>query len=276
MTSLQAALLYHGKTTLNYATFEAARVGAVTNAQSQAMRKELGFRLAAVESGDGSSEKALDAIGVSLVNAGDIVSTQLIILNPTMAAFEDWGVLDKAGVRRVIPNAHLQHKSTEIGPVSGVSLQDANLLKVEVTYGMNMKVPVVAELVASAMRLVDPSNAHFYQRKQFPLTSHATVRMQSPAWEDEIRQANEPVVVPDIDPVRNELDNEPTTPTDTEPTSNQLPTDCDGGEFGLGGISELIDTTDYENQQCPTHDPAYTALLPTSSLTNNGVTGDCV
>jgi len=183
MASLQAALLYHGKTTLNYATFEAARVGSVSNAQSQAMRQELGFRMAAVESGDGSSEKALEAIGLSLANAQDISATELIILNPTLAAFEDWGVMDKAGVRKVIPNAHLQHKSTEIGPVSGVSIQDANLLKVKVTYGMEMKVPVVAELIASAMTVVDSPNAHFYQRKQFPLTSHATVRMQSPAWE---------------------------------------------------------------------------------------------
>ena len=40
--TLQAGILYHDRTILNYATFEAARVGATRHAQHKPMRKELG------------------------------------------------------------------------------------------------------------------------------------------------------------------------------------------------------------------------------------------
>ena len=39
---MQTILFYDAKTTLNYATFEAAREGAVSNAQTKSMRSELG------------------------------------------------------------------------------------------------------------------------------------------------------------------------------------------------------------------------------------------
>ena len=51
MGTLQAGLLYHGKSTLNYDTFEAARVGATQHAQPGPMRRELGIRLAALHGG---------------------------------------------------------------------------------------------------------------------------------------------------------------------------------------------------------------------------------
>ncbi|MCG7878444.1 MAG: pilus assembly protein, partial [Candidatus Thiodiazotropha taylori] len=59
---LQSALLFDAKTTINYATFEAVRKGAVNHAQSDAMRRELGLRLAPLFGGDGSAEKAMSAI----------------------------------------------------------------------------------------------------------------------------------------------------------------------------------------------------------------------
>ena len=62
LSTLQAILIYHGKSTLNYATFEAARTGAVNHAQEGAMRHELGIRLAPLQGGDGSTERAATAI----------------------------------------------------------------------------------------------------------------------------------------------------------------------------------------------------------------------
>ena len=44
--TVQIGLLYHAKTTLNYATFEAARVGSVSHAQVEPMMGELAYRLA--------------------------------------------------------------------------------------------------------------------------------------------------------------------------------------------------------------------------------------
>ncbi|MCU7943900.1 MAG: pilus assembly protein, partial [Candidatus Thiodiazotropha sp. (ex Cardiolucina cf. quadrata)] len=59
---LQTALLFDAKIIVNSATFEAVRKGAVNHAQSDAMRRELGLRLAPLFGGDGSAEKALSAI----------------------------------------------------------------------------------------------------------------------------------------------------------------------------------------------------------------------
>ena len=131
MATVQAALIYHGKTTLNYATFEAARTGAVNNAQMKLMRRELGQRLAPVHGGDGSLEKAAIAMAKSVVEVERPDITRMEILNPTMEAFDDWGVDSQTTQHRVIPNNHLRHKSHEIGQASGLSLRDANLLKLK-------------------------------------------------------------------------------------------------------------------------------------------------
>lgn len=85
-----------------------------------------------------------------------------------------------------IPNSHLRQRHSERAPgaASGVSLQDANLLKIEVTYGYQLSVPWVGKMFTRAMRLIDNDNGHFYTARRIPLKSVATVRMQSPAQRD--------------------------------------------------------------------------------------------
>ena len=184
--TVQTGLLYHGKTTLNYATFEAARAGAVHHARVDAMREELGTRLAPLQGGDGSAAGAVAAIARSKA-AVESPLTRIRILNPTVEAFERWGVTSVESGRRVIPNSHLRLREDPLGDVrAGVSLQDANLLKIEVVHGMELAVPVVGDLLTSAMRHIDPEHAPWYDAGLFPLRSVATVRMQSEAWMDEI------------------------------------------------------------------------------------------
>jgi len=194
LSTVQAGLIYHGKTTVNYATFEAARSGAVNNGQVDVMRKELGIRLAPLEGGDGSTEKAATAIATSVLKTINPVNTRLKILSPSLEAFDDWQITDEEG-RDVIPNSHLRHVRGELaaaGDVSGLTLRDANLLKVEVTHGLELKVPLVNKLLSRAMTLADPENAVFYQQNLMPIKSVATVRMQSELWKDEVITSNEP------------------------------------------------------------------------------------
>jgi len=63
----QGVMAYNAKSVLDYATFEAARKGAVTHAQIEPMREELGLRLAPVYGGDGSAEMAIAAITQSVL-----------------------------------------------------------------------------------------------------------------------------------------------------------------------------------------------------------------
>lgn len=261
MTTVQAALIYHGKTTLNYATFEAARTGAVNHAQLSTMRQELGMRLAPLQGGDGSHQQAMRAIAKSSLDVQDTLNTRIRVLNPTVAAFEDWGVNSRVSEQLVIPNSHLQHRDHAVGSVSGLSLRDANLLKIEVTHGLDMVVPVVGAMIAKAMALIDSERSFFYAQNKFPLTAVATVRMQSEAWENEIISASVPPNIPQT------MENEQTDTSDNSVGStpdqqsleedNNSVSDCQGGEFGLGSSPVLIQASDYENRQCDVNNSVF-------------------
>ena len=103
LSTLQGSLIYHGKSTLNYATFEAARTGAVNHAQEGAMRHELGIRLAPLQGGDGSTERAATAILKARTFVENRLQTRIRIINPTINAFNDWGVDDPDTGELLIP-----------------------------------------------------------------------------------------------------------------------------------------------------------------------------
>ncbi|MDB3935127.1 pilus assembly protein [Granulosicoccus sp.] len=184
--TLQIGLLYHAKTTLNYAVFEAARTGAVNNASISAMRTELGIRLAPLEGGDGSFGSATDAYLKSSARVFDPLNTRIHILNPTKAAFQDWAIRDATSGKRVIPVNHLRHQEYTVGNQSGLSLRDATLLKIQVIHGVDLEVPVVGKLMTRLMSWADSANILFYLRGKWPLKSVAVVRMQSDALEEEV------------------------------------------------------------------------------------------
>ncbi len=184
---MQTALLFDAKTTINYATFEAARSGAVSHAQSDAMRQELGLRLGPLFGGDGSAEKAMSAVTLASLDVQDRRFTKIEIINPTIEAFNEFGrqiVNPRTGDEHFgIPNSHLRWRSADVGQ-SGVNIQDANLLKIKVTYGYQLKVPLIDRVIPAVMRVVDPENSLYYNARRLPITSVATVRMQSDAWRD--------------------------------------------------------------------------------------------
>lgn len=256
MATVQAGLIYHGKTTLNYATFEAARAGAVNNAQLSVIREELGIRLAPVQGGDGTPERALIAIAKSSAAVQDRSATQVLVLNPTQSAFDDWGVISRESNRRVIPNSHLRHRDYKVGNSSGLNLRDANLLKIEVTHGLELKVPVVGSLLSKALLAIDPQNAPYYLRNRLPLTSVATVRMQSEAWEDEIVAAS---LAPEAAPAKDENEQEEVALSSPDSDSNAAGSEesCNSGPNGLGGSPFLIDASSYELGICSVADTGF-------------------
>jgi YD repeat-containing protein len=186
--TLQSILFHDAKVTLNYATFEAARRGAVNHAQSDVMREELGLRLAPLYGGDGSAQKAIAAITRASLDVQDRRYTEIEIINPTIEAFDEYGreILDPGTdeVHFGIPNTHLRWRDRSVG-TSGVNIQDANLLKIKVTYGYSLKLPLIDRLLPALMRHIDPQHSHYYNARRLPITSVATVRMQSDAWRDE-------------------------------------------------------------------------------------------
>ena len=249
--TLQAGLLYHSKTILNYATFEAARVGATRHAQHKPMRKELGLRLAPLIGGNGTAEKAAVAMAKMSVEiespiglTGQIaVPTKLEILNPPEEAFlaANWGTasLENAN-QRAIPNSHLRHQD-ENEIKGGLSLQDANLLKIQVTQGIPLNVPIVGPLLAKLMipMYADDIDKQLHLMSgRFPMSSTATVRMQSEAWEGAIIQArNSPYgeVIASIDQIAQSF-----APVESDP--EEVTYDVFGcGSDGLGqSFAEVV------------------------------------
>lgn len=180
LAAIQFGFVYQAKATLNHASLQAARAAAVRNGEPAALRHGLAQGLAPLGSPDASLQGAAEA--VARFEAELLADARIRILNPTRESFDDFAT-DVDGVRE-IPNDRLPTRSTQVGPRGGLNVQDANLLRVEVTYGYELKVPLVNGLLSRLSLLtgghVDPFHEQLLRRNRLPITSTATVRMHSP------------------------------------------------------------------------------------------------
>lgn len=207
---LQFALLFQAKTTLNYATFEAARAGALNNAQIIPMQNAFARAMAAmyyidteatgIELGEQSANVVRTAEARDRVRAeirGDEVTgmppmAEFVILNPDEDVFANHGFNDNG--RCVIPNDNLMYRDSQIRGT--VNIQDANLLKLRVTYCYPLHVPFVNRMLTTILLNTPDSMCPYcvgtfssgdsiertcLLNDRFPINAQAIVRMQSPA-----------------------------------------------------------------------------------------------
>ena len=203
---IQLGLMYSAKSVVNEAAFVAARAGAFQNAQvvkmTEAMTKALipfyqdttvGNDYARLHEALAAAQNETDCSG------GRRCFLKIEVLNPTPAAFRDFGITSKAlPDHTFIPNDNLEFRSHgERGPESGLSIQDANALKIKVTYGYQIKVPLMKtvfnaifcgvdsgiDAFGHASATLDDNCADFYSQGRIPLVTYATVQMQTPAWQ---------------------------------------------------------------------------------------------
>ena len=195
--TLQFAFLYQAKTALNYATFQTAREGAVNNAHMAIMEYAFARNMAAIYTHNDTVDElkqARDRIRNEIADG----FVRIDVLNPTADMFNSFGVDDGSG-DRFIPNDNLMYRPLDQDSASGVSVQDANLLKIRITYCYPMYVPYVNRVFAITLtQSLDPvdcpgcsgafSTSGTFERQcldrgRFPLNAQAIVRMQSPARE---------------------------------------------------------------------------------------------
>lgn len=212
---LQTALLYQGRATLNYATMLAARAGAMHNGDVGAMRNALARGLAplfASQPGATGYARALDKAAAE--TAGPAALASIEILNPTHAAFADFGRARLDGSNgKELPNDTLAYRSSSPGATAKISVQDANLLHVRVTYCFRLLVPVIDRMLHVAFNANDPAtegaglrnpfgigaeptaphcnNAAFPGRR-IHIQSEALLRMQSPFFESNLAGSTKP------------------------------------------------------------------------------------
>jgi Flp pilus assembly protein TadG len=196
MGLVQLGLSFTAKQLLNEATFVAARAGAVQNAQRSAMQDA--FNVAMVPFYQNAfTTDAATRISQALKDAKqDLTSENLTItvLNPSADVFSDFGLQDAEG-NTYIPNDNLEYRDSTPGNDSGLSIQEANTLKIRVTYAYPIKVPLMQYVFSSVMCATDtgidvwgrgggtPSSdcANYYSRGRMPIVAYATVQMQTRA-----------------------------------------------------------------------------------------------
>lgn len=141
--AFQFALIYHAKITLNHATFIATRTGALNSATRDAIDLALARGLAPLFTNDNTVNEVFQGRQQVLddIDNGFVCVERL---NPSNGAFSDFGIPDSTGV---IPNDNLMYRDSTVGPLSGLSVQDSNLLKLRVTYCYPMVVPIVGRTV---------------------------------------------------------------------------------------------------------------------------------
>lgn len=146
---IQLALLYQGRATLNYATMQAARAGALHHGDAGAMRNALARGLAPLFAAEASPEGYAEALAKAML---ETTVARVEVLNPTSAAMDDFGRARLDGqAGRELPDDTLSYRSTTPGAASGIPVQDANLLHLRVTYCFRLIVPVVDRMLRMAL-----------------------------------------------------------------------------------------------------------------------------
>ena len=181
--AIELAVLFETKAALNHAALQAARAGMVANADPAALVNGLSRGLLPLFSPEPGLAGAAETLASETL-PDVLVFSRIRILNPTRAAFSDFG--ETVNGERQIPNDELHRRSTGVGGSSGINVQDANLLKLEVTYGAEAKVPGLGALLSQTILLfnraqLDEFEIALLEAGRLPVLSTATVRMQTPA-----------------------------------------------------------------------------------------------
>lgn len=210
---IQFGLIYNAKTILNYATFEATRAGTLNHADRQAIEYGLAIGLAplyaSVEKQPGGQSiwdkikgrvQDVEAIKKARNRVQQDLKDFTCIerINPTSAAFSAYGIKGSLGSyddQRLIPNDHLLYRSAVIKGGAQVSIQDANLLKLRITYCYPMAVPMISKVIKQLYGLTQPGTGktplpagsfrqHCLKHDRMPIVAQATLRMQTAARND--------------------------------------------------------------------------------------------
>lgn len=201
---IQLGFLYMAKSTLNHATFMAARIGALHNADKGAITEAMVRGLSPFYQDAGIGDDVMRLGQAYLSAKTDTLKPwvlEVTIMNPSADSFSDFGLKDAKTSKTYIPNDNLEWRDAGIvGAKSKQNILDANLLKLRTTYGYEMKVPLMAGVIkrvmcggaigvpawgdVSILEAADPSVERclkYYMNDRVPIETYAIVEMQSRA-----------------------------------------------------------------------------------------------
>ncbi|WP_265654493.1 TadE/TadG family type IV pilus assembly protein [Verminephrobacter aporrectodeae] len=194
LAMLQYGLVFFSKNQINHASFMAARAGSMAHAKLPDIRESYLRALVPLYGGGRDSAELAQAKAKA---AADLQGNLRIdLLNPTHASFDDWNDpwLEQKYNARAIPNTGLADRNRNVGSQSGQSVQDANLLKIKVTHGYELKIPLVSTIYKHYLKWFDNGGDSFHSQLiaqgRLPVVTYVTLHMQSDAVEGESTISN--------------------------------------------------------------------------------------
>lgn len=225
---VQFAAVFHAKHMLNHALDEAVRQGSMEHASERSILSGLAAGMAPWLYGGSNIVEKMANEKRALAQVMAERATGLLVLmqhSPTLESFSDWGqpALDARGERirgqDEIPNDNLDNRGDKTKPASGVAgsslgdpvgrtsgqtLADANLLRLEMHYGVRLGVPVVGRIVLRTLIGINGCNTpagiarsageavdvcRFYLAGRIPVSVASTTRMMSTARRSKLLRA---------------------------------------------------------------------------------------
>lgn len=182
--ALQMALLMVENHHLDHAAFLAARQGAVMQGDAGEIRRTFAQSVIPLFV---NSESPLDrgnvvqrvATAYAAATADVAINARIRVLAPGAGPIEDFAI--RRNGQLVIPNDSLQFRSPAPGRRSGISLQQANVLRIEFSYCRPLIVPFAGPLLLGTLRLLDhdPWHLRCYAAGRIPIRSEGVAPMQS-------------------------------------------------------------------------------------------------
>jgi len=205
-------MLFHAKSQVNYATYEAARAGSVSNADPAVIRAAFLRAMTGYYGGGTTTAQLAASYAKAVADVEDAngdgnptdPAVRIEILSPTKESFDDYNspaLAEKLKIKsRVIPNSNLAFikcpidvpscKSDPKTNASGQTLADANLLKIRITYGIpeSKQIPFVRRFMSFILDKLNATDTDLFRQyliknKRIPIVAHTVIRMQSPAYE---------------------------------------------------------------------------------------------
>jgi len=175
---LQSILFYRAKTTVDYAALEAARAGALHGADKGQMQKGLARGLTPLYA-TATASPTIAGTGEAYLKAFPAVLafSNIKVLSPSAGSFDDFKEAQYDG-KMALPNDTLNFRPTNVGSRGGLSVQDANILKIQVTFTYPLIVPIIDRVVGTLDIQRTALEGHTVY--SIPIVASAMVRMQSP------------------------------------------------------------------------------------------------
>jgi len=175
---LQAILLYRAKITIDYAALEAARAGALHGVDTGEMQKGLARGLTPLYA-TATASPGIVGTAQAYVEAYTAVRAfgTITVLSPTSGSFDDFKEAQYDGTI-ALPNDTLNFRSTNVGGNGGLSVQDANILKIQVKFTYPLIVPIIDRILGTRDLARTALEGHTVY--SLPIMTGAMVRMQSP------------------------------------------------------------------------------------------------